>query len=100
MGWGNCGLDSQGRPIGYAHADVCDHPDCKEKIHRGLSFACGDMHGKSDVSCEKYFCSTHKGNYVWHDGEYKHVCDSCTNELIDSGHWMESDEDGAIVEAY
>ena len=34
MGWGNCGTDSQGRPIGYIFEAICDHPGCKEKIDR------------------------------------------------------------------
>ncbi len=57
-GWANCGTDSEGRPIGYAHEATCDHPGCEEKIDRGLAYACGSMHG-SDWSCEKYFCSKH-----------------------------------------
>ena len=64
MGWADCGVDSNGRPIGYAFAATCDHPDCSEKIDRGLSYACGDMHGEGsnadgDGYCEKYFCSEH-----------------------------------------
>ncbi len=45
MGWANCGEDSQGRPIGYAHEGICDHPGCEARIDRGLEFACGGMHG-------------------------------------------------------
>jgi hypothetical protein len=53
MGWGDCGIDSQGRPIGYSFEAVCDHPECNEVIDRGLSHACGDMHGEDEISCEK-----------------------------------------------
>jgi len=42
MGWANCGTDSNGRPIGYAHEATCDHPECNAAIHRGLSYACGE----------------------------------------------------------
>jgi hypothetical protein len=59
MGWGNCGNDSKGRPIGYLIEATCDHPGCKKKIDRGLSYACGDMHGEDEISCEGYFCQQH-----------------------------------------
>jgi hypothetical protein len=59
MGWADCGKDRGGRDIGYAFEAVCDAPNCNEKIHRGLSYACGGMHGEDEVSCEKYFCGKH-----------------------------------------
>lgn len=71
MGWGNCGEDSRGRPIGYYTQAVCDHPGCNEEIDRGLAYACGGMHGEHHmlgepeeldgcyISCENYFCSKH-----------------------------------------
>lgn len=59
MGWANCGEDSDGRPIGYAHAATCDHPGCYAKIDRGLSYACGGRHGQNEFDCEKYFCGKH-----------------------------------------
>ncbi len=61
MGWANCGEDSKGRPIGYAHEATCDEPGCDATIDRGLSYACGGMHGDDDPegSCEGYFCSAH-----------------------------------------
>lgn len=58
MGWANSGTDSTGRPIGYAHEATCDEPGCDAKIDRGLSYACGGMHGE-DPGCEKYFCEKH-----------------------------------------
>ena len=60
MGWGNCGLDSKGRPIGYTHEATCDHPGCDAKIDRGLSYVCGMMHGEDEWSCEGYFCPEHR----------------------------------------
>jgi hypothetical protein len=78
MGWANCGEDSQGRPIGYAHPATCDFPGCKEKIDRGLAYACGGMHGEDEVSCEKYFCPTHLQGWIKHvDGQIVAVCKSC-----------------------
>lgn len=59
MGWANCGTDSKGRPIGYAHEARCDEPGCRAKINRGLSYACGGMHGES-TGCEGYFCGDHR----------------------------------------
>jgi hypothetical protein len=60
MGWANCGDDSMGRPIGYAHAAICDHQGCLKEIDRGLAYACGGMHGDcGGQACEKYFCTDH-----------------------------------------
>jgi hypothetical protein len=59
MGWGNCGEDSKGSPIGYLHPATCDHPGCNARIDRGLSYACGGMHGQNEADCEGYFCGQH-----------------------------------------
>lgn len=60
MGWANCGEDSKGRLIGYAHDAICDHPGCEKEIHRGLAYACGGMHGDcGGQACENYFCTDH-----------------------------------------
>lgn len=78
MGWANCGEDSKGRPIGYAHGATCDHPGCNKTIDRGLAYACGGMHGEDEVSCERYFCAEHRGRYVRHaDGTVVEVCPEC-----------------------
>ncbi|KTT56433.1 hypothetical protein NS337_03625 [Pseudomonas oryzihabitans] len=76
MGWGNCGHDSKGRPIGYVHEGTCDHPGCDKEIDRGLGYACGGMHGEGEHYCEGYFC----GDHLWHievDGAYIQVCAEC-----------------------
>ena len=72
MGWGNCGTDSQGRPIGYVFEAICDHPDCNEVIDRGLSYVCGDMHGE-----DEYFCEKHKHSVQYPDGTCTSLCDDC-----------------------
>lgn len=78
MGWANCGDDSKGRPIGYAHAATCDFPGCETKIDRGLSHVCGRMHGADEYSCEGYFCEKHRqGCIKTDDGEYLAVCAGC-----------------------
>ncbi len=59
MGWANCGEDGEGRPIGYAVDATCDQEGCEEEIHRGLAYACGEMHGQNEDDCEGYFCYDH-----------------------------------------
>ena len=59
MGWGNCGTDSQGRSIGYNFEATCDADGCTAEIDRGLSYACGGMHGGGEHMCEGYFCPDH-----------------------------------------
>lgn len=99
MGWGNCGTDSEGRPIGYVFPATCDHPGCDEHIHRGLSYACGDMHGEDEVSCERYFCSKHRHQYVEADQSLTGlatICDQCAATLLESGEWYEDEQEGVI----
>ena len=98
MGWGNCGTDSKGRPIGYVFEATCDHPGCDEKIARGLDYVCGSMHGEDEYSCEKYFCHKHKANVVQMDDDnLTHICDKCADFLLDSGEWKEDEDEGMIV---
>lgn len=78
MGWADCGDDSKGRPIGYAHEATCDHPGCDTKIDRGLAYVCGDMHGEDEYSCEGYFCPQHRNGFIKTDqGRVISVCKSC-----------------------
>lgn len=100
MGWGNCGEDSKGRPIGYSFEATCDHPGCKNKIDRGLSYACGQMHGyNGGYDCDGYFCGEHCQNYVdLLDGEMLMVCDGCRARLLSLGDFVEDKEEGSIRE--
>lgn len=79
MGWASCGTDSKGRSIGYGFDATCDHPGCDAKIDRGLSYACGGMHGDGghlgDFGCEKYFCGDHR-----RCGEHDMLCYECLAE--------------------
>lgn len=79
MGWANCGKDSRGRPIGYAHAARCDQPGCDAKIDRGLAYACGGMHGDDEYYCEGYFCGEHLFAYVYipDEGRSVQLCPAC-----------------------
>lgn len=56
MGW-SLGFDSNWkRDVGYGVPAVCDHPDCSEKIDRGLSYVCGnDIYG-GERGCGLFFC--------------------------------------------
>ena len=83
MGWANCGTDSNGRRIGYGFVAKCDFPGCRHKIDRGLSYACGDMHGEDNCSCEKYFCSHHRRTVVvlGHDTSARYGSDICSVSL-------------------
>lgn len=81
MGWGNFGKDSRGRNIGYVFPAKCDHKGCKERIHRGLSYACGGMHGENERDCEGYFCGKHLRSVedpyeTLHQGQ---LCEKCKN---------------------
>lgn len=89
MGWGNCGEDSQGRPIGYCHEGICDEPRCKKEIDRGLSYACGGMHGEADFYCEKYFCSKH---LIFLCTEKQYVCRDCYKCYLENGGFDEEEE--------
>lgn len=99
MGWANCGEDSKGRLIGYAHEATCDHPGCNAKIDRGLSYACGGMHGQNEVDCEGYFCSAHRRTFVDTDEDSFTVCDGCKAELLAGGEFVWDDEEYAVVPA-
>jgi hypothetical protein len=93
MGWGDCGDDSEGRPIGYVFEAKCDHKGCEVKIDRGLSYACGGMHGTGhyvDFDCEKYFCSTHLYTIETEEGEVHSICFSCKE-------FLKLDEDDKII---
>ncbi|MCK5020329.1 MAG: hypothetical protein KAS32_25045 [Candidatus Peribacteraceae bacterium] len=97
MGWGNCGLDSEGRPIGYMFEATCDEPDCEVEIDRGLAFVCGDMHGEDEVSCEKYFCEAHKPGWVEVDENRSiAVCGECEKAFSECELWVEDKEDGVF----
>lgn len=79
MGWSYCGKDSEGRDIGYSISATCDHPGCTAQIDRGLSYACGSMHGNTDYGCDKYFCHEHLMTVgSEHEGQ---LCLECHKQL-------------------
>jgi hypothetical protein len=105
MGWADCGKDSRGRRIGYAFGGKCDVKGCKERIDRGLSAACGGMHGEEcssdrpdEVYCEGYYCEKHR---LDHDCEALRLfgstrCATCSHDfdLHDDGAACEGIKDG------
>ncbi|MEK2181494.1 hypothetical protein WOC04_22035 [Vibrio parahaemolyticus] len=98
MGWANCGQDRKGRYIGYAVDAICDHPECSKEINRGLAYVCGTMHGDDEISCEKYFCEEHKGNFVQlDDGRFTTICDACAKQLLESEEFVLDENEGEIV---
>lgn len=97
MGWGFCGKDKNGRKIGYEISAICDHDGCNKNIDRGLSYACGGMHGEDEIGCEKYFCQDHMSNVVLNGEDFHHVCDDCSKHLIESGEWLEDEVEGCII---
>lgn len=104
MGWANCGKDSVGRPIGYAHRAPCDERGCKARIHRGLAYACGGMHGDGEAYCEGYFCTEHLsivetksdapeggcGSHVFS------VCARCEKMLKAEGYLVDEEDEDTI----
>lgn len=96
MSWSHCGTDKQSRLIGYAHEAVCDHEGCSKVIDRGLSYACGGMHGQDEHSCDKYFCEEHLEWTVQLDDHYIDVCQDCMVSLTTSGDYVLHVEDWVI----
>lgn len=74
MGWAYCGTDDRGREIGYAIRARCDQRWCFKRIDRGLSYACGGMHGDNEFGCGGYFCSKH---LFYTEGAKHPVCKVC-----------------------
>lgn len=46
------------RWAGYGVPAICEFPNCKEEIDRGMSYACGGE-PFSEIGCDRYFCSRH-----------------------------------------
>jgi len=72
MGW-SIGYDSSwNRDIGYGVPAICDHPDCNEKIDRGLGYVCGGGPYGGDTGCGLYFCGEHQVDGFQH-------CEMCAD---------------------
>lgn len=80
MGWA-VGFDSDWqRDIGYGVPAICDHPDCSERIDRGLAFVCAgeEPYGGED-GCGLYFCGKHLAHYREDDGWTSAQCERCAD---------------------
>jgi hypothetical protein len=70
MSW-SIGFDTKWqRDIGYGVPAFCDHPQCNERIDRGLAYVCGEEPYGGDNGCGLYFCDEHHGGF---DG----LCSRC-----------------------
>ena len=59
MSWA-IGFDSGWqRDIGYGVPAYCDHPRCRARIDRGLSYVCGGEPYGGAKGCGLYFCYEH-----------------------------------------
>lgn len=59
MGWEIGYDDSWRRDIGYGVPANCDHPDCAERIDRGLWHVCGGEPYGGEYGCGLFFCGKH-----------------------------------------
>jgi hypothetical protein len=73
MSWA-IGYDAKwNRDIGYGVPAECDHPTCRVKIDRGLSFVCGGEPFGGNHGCGLYFCPDH----LFHAGEKRDGVQLC-----------------------
>jgi len=93
VGWGY-GKNNEGREIGYGVETTCDHPECNEKIDRGLAFVCGSMHDGGENGCGKYFCYEHLSYALGECDEQ--LCPACMKELPDE--LKDEKEEDMVVE--
>ncbi len=85
MSWarGTAWFRGKERDVGYAVRAKCDHPGCKARIDRGLSFRCGDSYFSSEYGCGGFFCARHRGDLITHqDGALTNNCSECTAAFI------------------
>ncbi len=76
MGW-EVGYDERwSRDIGYGIPSLCDHPNCKAEIDRGLAYVCGGEPYGGDHGCGLYFCDKHMSYGVRKDGPHQ-MCEQC-----------------------
>lgn len=71
MGWAVG--EFEGRDIGYGVPAICDHPECDERIDRGLGYICGngEPYGGED-GCGLFFCMEHGGGTLCERCELLH----------------------------
>ncbi len=72
VGWTGPMPNAEGREVGYAVGATCDFDGCEEKIDRGLSYCCGEMHDGGEHGCGGYFCYSHLFM-----GRPEQLCEKC-----------------------
>ena len=78
MGWAY-GVLPGGKEVGYSVSATCEEEGCEAQIDRGLSYACGTMHGNN---CGGYFCPDHlfMGLCDYCDEVLAQVCKDCLRD--------------------
>lgn len=66
MGWSIGYDDNWKRDIGYGVPSICDHPGCKARIDRGLSYVCGGEPYGGEDGCGLFFCHKHQVDTCCH----------------------------------
>lgn len=83
MGW-SCGVNNEGRKVGYSVEATCDQGGCSKEIDRGLAYACGAMHDGGDRGCGGYFCYAHLEYVVLREEPFEmseQVCPACAERI-------------------
>lgn len=81
------------RWAGYGVPATCEYPTCKNKIDRGVSYACGGE-PFSDVGCDRYFCEKHLNYNGWNEkkGEWCRHQEDCKCETYEVCERCESNQ--------
>lgn len=67
------------RDVGYDVPALCDHPDCKKKIDRGVGHVCGGEPYGGELGCGLYFCENHLQKKTSDAGESIPLCAQCSS---------------------
>lgn len=75
MGWQvyDCPKGWPFRHAGYGVPAYCDHPDCNEKIDRGVVRMCGMVNQAEERGCGLHFCAKH----LLMSAKYGQLCERC-----------------------
>lgn len=86
MSWG-IGYDEKNhRDIGYGVPAICDYPNCKEKIDRGLAYVCGGDAFGGELGCGLFFCGKHMSVADMPSGKFSpQLCEPCLANMLDGG---------------
>jgi hypothetical protein len=93
VGWEIGYDDTWARDIGYGVPAVCDHPDCKVKIDRGLGYVCGGEPYGGEQGCGLFFCSEH----LFHSESEPEWSERPPSHAEEVEYYDSNDERGAFV---